>query len=162
MSVGGALEVEAGLVEGDARDLQPAAPERHDAKRRGDAGALQDRLRAEARGRVHDEVGDLYAGARQQLQRDAGDLDRMPERSGEAGGDLALVAADVDERRQHQSRDQQEDACDRDEQTAAWPPARVSGSDRNSGSDSGDPLGTAIGSGRINQRTMWKVLRQRV
>ncbi len=83
MSVGGAFQIEAGLVEGDARDLQPATPERHDAKRGSHTGALENRLRTVAGGRVDDEVGDLHGGAGQQLQLDAGDLDRMAERCGE-------------------------------------------------------------------------------
>ena len=58
-----------------------------DAEGGGDTGALKDRLRAVAGGRVHDEVGDLDSGAGQQMQRDAGDFYRMAE----AGGEEAAI-----------------------------------------------------------------------
>ena len=77
------LEIETGLIERNAGDFQPAAPERHDAKGRGDARALQDGFVAIAGSGVDDEVGDLHAGARQQFERDAGDFHGTPERGGE-------------------------------------------------------------------------------
>src|SRR5882757_9464958 len=94
LSVRAAFQVETGLVERDTRDLQAAAPERRDAKRGGHAGALKDRLRTIAGGRIDDEVGDLHRGAGKQLQLDAGDLHRMTERRSERGRYLALVTAD--------------------------------------------------------------------
>ena len=116
-AVGVVDEVEAGRVEGDAGELDAATPERADAERGADAVGADDGLVAEAGILLDDEVLEGEAGQRQQVERDAIEMDGATERGADAGDDAALEAVDVDQRRNQ--REQKDGRAGADRRTGS-------------------------------------------
>ncbi len=121
VAIGGADEVNAGVGQRDAGELDAAAPERTDAKVGADLAGAQDGLGAEGGGLIDHEVLQREAGDGQQIEADPVEVDGAAERGADVERDAALVAADVDVGRQKREQQKREDGTeDGDEASAGW------------------------------------------
>ena len=121
VAIGGADEVDAGVGQRDAGELDAAAPERTDANVGADLAGAQDGLGAEGGVLIDHEVLQREAGDGQQIEADPVEVDGAAERGADIARDAALVAADVDVRRKKREQQKGEDGTeDSDEPAAGW------------------------------------------
>ena len=121
VAIGGADEVDAGVGQDDAGELDVFAPERAEAKVCANLAGAQDGLGAEGGVLIDHEVLQRDAGDGQQIEADPVEVDGAAERGADVARDAALVAADVDVRRQKREQKKREDGTENgDEPAAGW------------------------------------------
>ena len=125
-------EVDAGVKEGDAGELDVAPPEGGEAEAGADLVGADDRLIAKGGVFIDDEIFNGEAGRGEHGEGDGVEVDGAAERGGDAGGDLAAEAIHADERRQHGEQNQREEDGEDDEDAPAgrrleWPGLEVLG-----------------------------------
>ncbi len=101
-------EIEAGLVDANAAELELPAPERGEADGSGDGASVEDGLGTVSGILVDREVGDDEAWSRQDAEFHGGEADGAAKSGGDQRGDAVLVAGDADERGKDQQGDEDE------------------------------------------------------